>query len=206
MEAKGTRKGQGRDLSALDPLWELWADGTVAGLRHRLVNRVKHKHRFPESLADEIVGEAFDHAVRALSEGTRIVNLGAWFYKVVDRRASKRFGESRVLDDNGEDIALALQSVPVTPQEMQANEVRKQELRDLALSHAANLAPRVGTGQVRDVFDLFLEAARNDLVDGVPDMIAETLGIPVPQVRTLIDRALRRLRIAAADLGIALDL
>lgn len=206
MRVEDTPDGQVRDFSALEPLWELWEDGTVAGLRHRLVNRVKHRHRFPESVADEIVEEAFDQAVRALSKGQRIVNLGAWFYKVVDRCASKRIGESRVLAHNGKDIARAFQSVPVTPREMLENEHRKQVLRDLALSHAASLAPHVGTGQVRDVFDVFLDAARNDLVDGVPAMISETLDIPLPQVRALIDRALRRLRKAAAAQGISLDL
>ena len=66
------------------------------------------------------------------------------------------------------------------------------------------MAPHVGTGQVREVFDLFLEAVRNDVVDDVPDLIADTLAIPVPQVRTLIHRALTRLRNEAIKRGITL--
>lgn len=206
MEEQGTRDGRDRAIDALESLWELWENGTVAGLRHRLVNRVCRKHRLPMAVAEEIVGEAFDYAVRALSEGKAIANLGAWFYRVVDRCAGKRLDELRVLQDAPNDIGETLQSVPVTDEEMVENELRAQRLRDLALSHAANLAHCVGTGQIRDVFDLFLEAARNEFADGVPEMIADTLSIPVPQVRTLIHRALQRLKKAAADVGISLDL
>ena len=204
VEDAGLKEEGKLGLPALEPLWELWEDGTVAGLRRRLINRVKHKFSLPVEFAEDVVGDAFDLAVRTVSEGKEIRNLGAWFYRVVDRCASKRIRHAQMVERQVEGSAPTMQAVPMTFEQRAEIEQRDEVLLAKALSHATEMAPCVGTGQVRDVYDLFLEAVRNDLVDGVPEWIAETLGISVRQVRTLIHRALTRLKAEATRQGVVL--
>lgn len=204
MEAARSQGNLDVRLRAIEPLWRLWEDGTVAGLRQRLIKHLRHKYRLPDDFAEDVVGEAFDHAVRQITEGKVIRNYGAWFYKVVGRCAAKRIDEQRALRQLRDNPGRVFQAAPPTEDELANLERTRETLRERALAHAAELAPCVGTGQVRDVFDLFLEAARNEIVDGVPEAIAETLDIPVRQATTLIHRALNRLSAEAKRRGVLL--
>lgn len=69
---------------------------------------------------------------------------------------------------------------------------------------AEKLLPRIGTGQVRNVMDLFLKAIKSDMMDYQPKDIAEVLGIGEPQARTLLHRGLTRLNKEAEKDGVTL--
>lgn len=196
--------------SELSPLWEVWSDGSADGLRCRLVKYVKRK--FPSvaherEFAHDVIVEAFDSAVEAMSRGGSIRNFPAWFYSTVRLIAAKRLRQAELLVERGSDIGAALHPNPSDPSrlaERQRQDERDEALLGRALAHAVELLPQVGTGQVRAVMEIFLEAVREGLPDYPPSTIAEALGIPVASARTLLHRGLTRLRQEAERKGIAL--
>ena len=198
----------GRPCPHLKALWDLWADRSIDGLKHRLVAYVRRKFPFASYHADEfaedVVSAAFDSAVSSVSGGSRIPNFRAWFYKTVRLIASKRIKNASFEREHEEDILQALHSDSAKSWSLEEREKQEEELLRLALDHARRLLPEVGTGQVRDVMDLFLEAIQNDVVDYQPAAVADTLGITEPQARTLLHRGLGRLRRAAERDGVVL--
>lgn len=188
-------------------LWALWADQTVDGLRQCLVRHVRHS--FPSfsratDFADDVVAEAFDSAVSVLSSGGQIRSPEAWFYKTVRHIGGRRLREAEVLRERGHDVVSALCPSPSDDTAVAVRDAHRTELVDRALTHAIGLLPKVGTGQVREVMELFLEAVRSDLPDYPPSAIADTLGVSEPQARTLLHRGLTRLRREAEREGLTL--
>ena len=207
-KALETPMPNGRFCPHLKALWDLWADRSIDGLKHRLVGYVRRKFPFASYHADEfaedVVSAAFDSALSSVSRGSRIPNFRAWFYKTVRLIASKRIQDASFEREHEEDILRALHSGSARSWSLEEREKREADLLRLALDHARRLLPQVGTGQVRDVMDLFLEAIENDVVDYQPAAVADTLGITVPQARTLLHRGLGRLRRAAERDGVVL--
>lgn len=194
-------------MDDLQQLWDLWRDGTVDGLRRRLATHVRRTFPFAsrESVfADDIVSEAFDSAVRVLSSGGTIRRVDAWFYKTARLIASKRIQEAETLQERGEDVAFALRPAPSDASVVAERDAHRTELVAQALAHATGLLPKIGTGQVRDVMELFLDAVRQDVPDFPPAAIADTLGISEAQARTLLHRGLGRLRREAERQGLTL--
>ena len=193
--------------SCLRPLWTIWADGSVDGLRKKLIAYVRRKFPYASrgnEFAEDVVGEAFDSAVRVLSKGRTIHYFAAWFYKTVRLIAAKRIEHASILHEHGREVAAALHPGLRKDVILEEHEQRDAAFLEKALEHATDLAPRIGTGQVREVMNLFLEAIRNDVVDFPPARIAEILGISEPQARTLLHRGLNRLRREAEREGINL--
>lgn len=194
-------------MNDLQQLWAPWANQTVDGLRQRLVKHVRHS--FPSfsadtDFADDVVAEAFDSAVSVLSSGRYIRSPDAWFYKAVRRIGGRRLREAELLRERGHDVVSALCPSPSDATAVAERDTHRTELLDRALTHAASLLPGVGTGQVREVMELFLEAVRADLPDYPPSAIADTLEISEPQARTLLHRGLTRLRREAEREGLTL--
>ena len=194
-------------MNDLQQLWALLADRTVDGLRQRLVRHVRHS--FPSfsgatDFADDVVAEAFDSAVSVLSSGGQIRSPDAWFYKTVRHIGGRRLRDAEVLRERGHDIVSALCPSPSDDTPVAERDAHRIELVDRALTHAIGLLPKVGTGQVREVMELFLEAVRADLHDYPPSAIADTLGVSEPQARTLLHRGLTRLRHEAEREGLIL--
>ena len=194
-------------MNDLQQLWDFWADGTVDGLRKRLVGYVRRKFpsfRGASDFAADVVAEAFDSAVSVISSGGQISCLSAWFYKTVRHIAARRLRDAEVLRERGHDVGSALCPSPSDDTAVAERDAHRTELVDRALTHATGLLPRVGTGQVREVMGLFLEAVRAGLPDYPPSAIADTLGISEPQARTLLHRGLARLRREAEREGLTL--
>ena len=194
-------------MTDLQQLWDLFADRTVDGLWRRLVTHARR--RFPSfsgatDFADDVVGEAFDSGVSVLSSGGRIRSPAAWFHKTVERIGAQRLRDAEVLRQRGHDLVSAL--CPDQPDASVLAELDAQRTRLLAdaLAHANRLLPRIGKGQVLAVMELFLEAVEADLPDYPPSAIADTLGIPEAQARTLLHRGLARLRREAQREGVTL--
>ncbi len=194
-------------MNDLQQLWDIWADRTVDGLRQRLVRHIRR--RFPSfsgatDFADDVGAEAFDSAVSVLSSGRRIRSPDAWFYKAVRRIGGRRLRDAEALRERGHDLVSALCPSPSDDTAVAERDAHRTELVDRTLTHATGLLPKVGTGQVREVVELFLEAVRADLPDYPPSAIADTLGVSEPQARTLLHRGLTRLRREAEREGLAL--
>lgn len=194
-------------MDNLQQLWDLWHDGTVDGLRRRLAAYVRRTFPFASresEFADDIVSEAFDSAVRVLSEERVIRRVDAWFYKVVHLIAFKRIQEAETIHERGQDVTVALHPDLPDASAIAERDARRTELVERALAHATGLLPRVGTGQVREVMELFLDAVRQDVPDFPPAAIADTLDISEAQARTLLHRGLGRLRREAEREGLTL--
>ena len=199
---------EGRSECDLSPLWKVWSDGTVDGLQHRIAKYVKRK--FPSvshnpEFVNDVIGEAFDSAVSSINRGGEIRHFPKWFYKTVRRVAAKRLGQIENVDF-GVDVDATpdtKSSDPFALKERERQDERNEALVQHALAHAHKMLPRVGTGQVRDVMEIFLEAVRNGLPDYPPSEIAKALGIPESSARTLLHRGLTRLHREAEREGVS---
>ena len=194
-------------MGDLQQLWDLWRNGTVDGLRRRLTTYVRRTFPYASrasEFADDIVSETFDSAVRVLSEGGVIRRVDAWFYKTARLIAFKRIKEAETLHERGQDVASALCPSPSDASAIAERDARRTEFVARALTHATGLLPKVGTGQVREVMELFLDAVRQGVPDYPPAAIANTLGISEAQARTLLHRGLARLRREAERVGLTL--
>ena len=194
-------------MDDLQQLWDLWRNGIVDGLTRRLTAYVRRTFPYASrasEFADDVVSETFDSAVRVLSKGGVIRRVDAWFYKTAHLIAFKRIKEAEALHERGQDIASALCPSPSDASAIAERDARRTELVARALTHATGLLPKVGTGQVREVMDLFLEAIRQGVPDYPPAAIADTLGISEAQARTLLHRGLARLRREAEREGLTL--
>ena len=200
----GGEDGHRADLSRL---WEAWTDGTVDGLRRRLIRHLRRK--FPtvardDDTADSIVSQALDSAIQVIRNGTNIRSIPLWFYKTVRRMAAKHLREAELLVERGFDIRSALHPDPADTA-YEELERREEYLLAQALNYAERLLPRVvGTGQLKDVMDLFMEAVRKGIPDYSPSEISDVLGISEAAARTLLHRGLDRLRGEARREGIEL--
>ncbi len=194
-------------MDDLQQLWDLWHNGTVDGLRRRLTAYVRRTFPFAareSEFADDIVSETFDSAVQVLSEGGVIRRVDAWFYKTARLISSKRIKEAETLHERGEDVVAALCPTLSDASAVAEQDAHHTELVARALVHATRLLPKIGTGQVRDVMALFLEAVRHGVADYTPVDIADSLGISGAQARTLLHRGLARLRREAEREGLTL--
>lgn len=187
----------------LSPLWENYF---IDGLRTRLVAYVGKE--FPslshdKEIADEIVTKAFDRAVQAISGGKEIKNISAWFYKAVHFIALDRCKREKTLQNNEETIRTSVYRDGITTLSEEDDDQYENLIRE-ACEIAETLLPRIGTGQVSRVMELFLQAIKNDMMDYQPKDIAEVLGIGEPQARTLLHRGLTRLNREAEKAGVTL--
>ena len=208
MAVEGPHGGGGDGHRAeLSRLWEVWRDGTVEGLRRRLIRYLRRK--FPtvardDDTADDIITQAFDSAIQVISNGKKIELIPSWFHKTVHRMAAKRLREAELLVERGVDIRSALHPDPADATYME-QERREEYLLAQALDHAERLLPRVvGTGQLKDVMDIFMEAVRKGLPDCSPSEISDVLEISKEVARELLRRGLNRLRREAGKEGIEL--
>lgn len=195
-------------MDDLQQLWGIWRNGMVDGLRGRLIGYVRRTFPFASresEFADDIVSEAFDSAVRVLSDGGQIRCVDAWFYKTTRLIASKRIKEAEILQSSGQDVVPALCSRSSDDSGIAEQDAHRTDLVARALLHATGLLPKVGTGQVRKVMELFLDAVRQGVPDYPPAAIADTLGLSEAQARTLLHRGLTRLRRAAEREGLTLS-
>ena len=192
------------DLPDLQPLWDLWANGSASGIRQRLMRYVQGKFPwFSRDMAEDAVAEAADRAVETLRSGKEIRQLTSWLYKVSFNIACDRASEMEKAGLRSGDIEQWQRASRSTDDELAERDRRASATRE-ALGHARQLLPRLGTGQVRDVMDLFLEAVANGVPHYPPSEIAAVLGITTPQARTLLDRGLERLRAQAENEGVRL--
>ena len=191
----------------LQQLWDLFADRTVDGLRHRLIRHARRK--FPSlsgatEFAEDVVAEAIDSAVSVLSSGGRIRQPAAWLYKTVKRIGAQRLRDAEILRAHGHEIVSALSGDQYPPSVLAELDAQRTEQLAEALSHARRLLPRIGRGQVLAVMRLFLEAIEEDIPDYPPAAVADTLGISEAQARTLLHRGLARLHTEAERDGVTL--
>ena len=187
----------------LSPLWENYF---IDGLRTRLITYVGKE--FPslshdKEIADEIVTKAFDRAVQAISAGKEIKNISAWFYKTVHFIALDRCTREKMLQNSEETIRTSIYRDGITTLSEEDDDQYENLIRE-ACEIAETLLPRIGTGQVFRVMELFLQAIKNDMMDYQPKDIAEVLGIGEPQARTLLHRGLTRLNREAEKTGVTL--
>ena len=192
------------DLRELDPLWDLWADGSAAGIRQRLLRYVQGKFPwFSLDMAEEAVADAADRTVRSLRSGKKIRRLRSWLYKVAYKAACDRADGLKVVAERSGHVEAWQREARATDEELAARERRHSAVRE-ALEHARRLLPELGTGQVRDVMEVFLEAVANGVPDFPPARIAEAVGINEDSARVLLHRGLQRLRARAEKEGIRL--
>ena len=187
----------------LSPLFESYF---IDGLHARLIAYVGRE--FPslshdKEIADEIVTKAFDRAARAISEGKKIKNISAWFYRTVHFIALDRCQREKALQNNEETIRTSVYRDGITTLS-EENDDQYEDLIREACEIAEELLPRIGTGQVLRVMELFLKAIKVDMMDYQPKDIAEVLGIGEAQARTLLRRGLARLNREAEKAGVTL--
>lgn len=201
----------GKDAELTDAewsrFWSIWEDGLIEGLRRQLIRYVKRKLPFESErgeFAESVVAEAFDKLFESYRKGQNIREPRAWLYKVVWNLAQKRLQQAESLRDDAVTVASILHATRESGAVVAANERRHAALVKAALAHAKCLLPRIGRGQVREVMTVFLEAVELGVPDFPPSAIAETVGIPEPQARTLLYRGLMRLRREAERDGIEL--
>ena len=190
-----------------ETLWEMWADGTIEGLRNGLIRHLQRKLPFvgqEDVFAESVTEEAFDQLIDAVSRGLSITNPSAWMYKVTWRIAQRRLQMTESISHDRESVIDILHGGLTNPDTIAYKEHQHAALVKVALNHAHRLLPRIGTGQVLRVMDLFLEAVESGIADLPPSVIADTIGISVPHARTLLHRGLSRLRREAAREGIEL--
>ena len=171
----------------------LTASGYLDGLKRRLQRQWDGS--LPPSEVDDCIAEAVDSACDAVFNGRCIRDLRAWLWKTARNTADDkwRFDYSRrATSDDGTMLGSveADETLPERARLREMAEVRRKE----AIRIARDLLPRIGDGQVRDVMEIFIDAAGNGLPDLPASSIAEDLGISNNAVRTLISRGLRRLR------------
>ena len=192
------------DLKQLKPLWALWADGSAAGIRQRLLAHVQRKFpRFGRDLAEEAVADAADRTVRHLRAGKEIKKLRPWLYKLAYAAACDRAEELKAAAERSGDVAIWQRASRATDEELAERERRHSAARE-ALEHARRLLPELGVGQIRDVMEVFSDAVANDVPDFPPAQIAEAVGIKADAARVLLRRGLCRLRARAEEEGIRL--
>lgn len=187
----------------LSPLFESYF---IDGLHARLIAYVGKE--FPslshdKEIADEVVTKAFDRAVQAISGRKKIKNISAWFYKTVHFIALDRCKREKTLQDNEATIRTSVYRDGITTLSEEDDDQYENLIRE-ACEIAEKLLPRIGTGQVFLVMDLFLKAIKSDMMDYQPKDIAEALGIGEPQARTLLHRGLTRLNREAEKAGVTL--
>lgn len=191
----------------LEPLWELWSERYVDGLRHRLSNALQKNWRgseFSRDFVDECVCEALLDTANALLAGRQINNLRAYTLKSADRKLSKALSHQRVLRDHERHVATRLHPAPVEEPVAEARARREAFALSHALMVARELLPDVGTGRVIEVLEVFLEAVEQGVSDLPASTVADTLGLSPSEVRSLLHRGLTRLRRAAAERGVSL--
>lgn len=192
---------------SLEPLWELWSERYVDGLRHRLSNALLKKWRgssFSVDFADDCIAEALLDTANALLAGRQIKNLRAYALKSADRKLYKALSHQRVLRDHERHVATHLHRSPVEERVAEDRAQREASALSHALAVARELLPSVGTGRVIEVLEVFLEAVEHGVPDLPASSVADTLGLTPSEVRSLLHRGLTRLRRAAVAHGITL--
>lgn len=178
----------------------LYASGFLAGLRRRLQTQWP---RMPPGEIDDCIAEASNAAYEKVSAGHPISQLAAWLWKASRNLASDRW--ARLYRDSDEftddhDLAAAEEDAD----ERAARDASQEQWRTEAVRLARELMPAVGTGQVRDVMELLIDAANAGEPDLPPETVGEILGITASAARSLMSRGLSRLRAAAAQHGLHL--
>lgn len=191
----------------LEPLWELWSERYVDGLRHRLSNALQRNWRdsqFSRDFVDDCVSEALLDTANALLAGRQIQNLRAYALKSADRKLSRALSHQRVLRDHERHVAVRLHPPPVEEPVAEGRARREAFALSHALMVARELLPSVGTGRVIEVLEVFLDAVEQGVPDLPASTVADTLGLSPSEVRSLLHRGLTRLRRAAVERGVTL--
>ena len=193
--------------NSLEPLWELWSERYVDGVRYRLSNALlknRPDSELTRDFVDECVCEALLDTANALLAGRQIKNLRAYALKSADRKLARALKSQRVLRDHERDVAARLHPSPVEELEAEGRARREAFALSHALAVARELLSEVGTGRVIEVLEVFLEAVEQGIADLPASTVADTLGMSPPEVRSLLHRGLARLRRAASKRGITL--
>lgn len=168
------------------------------GLAKRLQKRWDDS--LPSAEIDECIAKAVDSAIDAASKGKGVQNLGAWLWKVSINIAETKWRQDyRLRQEPKEDLTAVFQKEHIFER------IEREKLEDArrkeAIRAAQKLLPKVGEGKIRDVMELIIDAAMNEIPDLPSSAIAEPLGISNDAARSLTSRGLRRLRRLAEQEG-----
>ena len=179
----------------------LAASGYLDGLTRRLQKRWSGS--LPWTEVDDCIAQSVDAAYAAVTRGRAIRSLGAWLWKSADKIANDRWriDYGRRVEFNDDTLPAAFDE-----NETECDREKRQELEDMRRREGIRIArvllPQIGSGQVRDVMELVIDAADDGLPDLPASSIAEALGISSNAARTLVSRGMNRLRRIAEQEGV----
>lgn len=177
----------------------LHASGYLTGMKRRLG---RNWQRLPPADLDDCIAEVVAETYERVAAGKRVSQLGGYLATAAHHRAQERWG--RVKDHDSELDAVA-QPQSEDGDRRQIREQREDDLRREAIRLARELLPVIGTGQLRDVMDLLIDAVEAGEPELPADSVGEILGITAAAARALMSRGLSRLRDAAAKRGITME-
>ena len=187
------------DVVAL--LEALTASRYLDGLTRRL--QKKWGGSLPSTEVDDCIAQSVDAACAAVSRSRSIRSLGAWLWKAADKIADDRwrFDYGRRVEFDEDAVPAALDTCETEREREERQEFEEMRRRE-AVRIARELLPGIGDGQVRDVMELVIDAAEDELPDMPASSIADALGISNSAARALVSRGMKRLRRLAEREGV----
>jgi DNA-directed RNA polymerase specialized sigma24 family protein len=161
----------------------------------------------PGTAIEEAISAATDEAYAQLQGGRRILNLGAWLWKVIENRLNdawtsehalrQQFDDARHADAQASDLAGARQD--------RGSGVDRDKMRAEAIRVARELLPSLGHTNIEKVMKMLFDAAEQGVEDLPHEQIAEALDLKASTVRVLVWRGFQRLARKAAERGLHVD-
>lgn len=174
----------------------MFLDGLVRMLRRHWA------HRLPEAEIEECVAQCVDAAYDAIRRGKLVRNLGAWLWKVADKRLRDRWVDDYQQRGGSTDNLAGAPDETISDEERREADAVADHRRSEAVRYSRQLLPKLGQGQVIDVMSLLVDAVEQGLPDLPSEVVADTLGISAGSARQLLSRGLSRLKREAAKEGI----
>lgn len=159
--------------------------------------------RVGDDVLHDIIGSAVDELYDRISNGERIRKVEGYLWKVTDRKLATYVTERRSFANQEieeiEDIKLKV--VPIIPDdELEEQERMEKQNRNMAISLAEGLIPKLGSPNVQDVMRYIFGAVRNGAQHITNGQIAEALGLDESNVRVWKKRGFDKLdRLAKAE-------
>ncbi len=176
----------------------------------RLADRLQRRWRSVALHPDQaqyFVGEAVDALYTAIRKGQKILNVGAFIFKVADRKAYDHHQDRRrERPVDPERLGQTLRDHRNTDPDNhpQGNSILSpEERRRRALAIARAKLPQLGQHNVQAVMTYVLDAIEQEREDVPYREIADALGLTIDTAKKSLGRGLQRLARIAREEGLA---
>lgn len=171
----------------------LYGSGFLEGLVRKI------QRGWPGIDADVAVADAVETLYNEVSDGERVLNVGAFLFKVASFKASDEARKRERADE----VSRSAAELDVPPEARPEPEPQgdRDARRAKALQLARSLLPQIGTGNVLGVMSYVFDAVAKRRTDLPENEIAEALGLKKATVHVLLHRGFERLERLARKKG-----